>query len=111
MRGFGCSFRKPVPTVPPKLVGVFNHGGGVEDLSDMEESVGTVEESVGRVLCTSWHQWEDYESPGYKPLENVKSCWKCGIGFYPNGPYKIRLSSPVHYCSNCHIVVCTGLST
>ena len=88
------------PTVAPSSVGV----GGMPELSDMEESVAT----VVTVLCTGWHNWEDYECPGYKPLKSVKSCWKCGVGFYLDGPYRIRLSTPVHYCSDCHIVVCVN---
>ena len=101
------SAEKRSPTIPPRSVGVFDHGGGGGELSEMEESAATVE-SVGKVLCTGWHQWFDYEGPGYEPLENVMSCWKCGVGFYPNGPYRIKLTSPVHYCTDCKIVVCTG---
>ena len=41
-------------------------------------------------------------------MSECKELLEMRVVFSLDGPHKIRLSTPVHYCLDCHIVVCTG---
>ena len=100
------------PFSPPASVSVnlsFTGILGVDAASDIEDSVATVLPIVlPPIPCQGTHEWDAYIAATYIAVKG-KKCDRCKKKFTKettDGGYRVRYSTPVHHCRDCHMNLC-----
>ena len=99
-------FRPPASvSVSLSLAGIL----GVDAASDIEDSVATVLPIVlPPIPCQGTHEWDAYIAATYIAVKG-KECYRCKKNFTAettDGGYRVRYSTPVHHCRDCHMNLC-----